>query len=117
MLERSAPGGRRKTVAGDRGYDNRAFVRACRERRITPHVAQFPTTRKRRSAIDGRTTRHPGYRQSQRWRKRVEEIFGWLKTVGGGRKLRYIGVKRNQMWAQMSVAAYNLVRMARLATA
>src|SRR3990172_2232063 len=117
MLDRSAAGGRRKTVAGDRGYDNRAFVRACRERRITPHVAQFPTTRNRRSAIDGRTTRHSGYRQSQRWRKRVEEIFGWLKTVGGGRKLRYIGVKRNQMWAQMSVAAYNLVRMARLATA
>ena len=117
MLERSASGGRRKTVAGDRGYDNRAFVRACRQRRITPHVAQFPTTRNRKSAIDGRTTRHPGYRQSQRWRKRVEEIFGWLKTVGGGRKLRYIGVKRNQMWAEMAVAAYNLVRMARLAPA
>lgn len=116
MLER-LPGGGRKTVAGDRGYDNRAFVRACRQRRITPHVAQFPTTRNRKSAIDGRTTRHPGYRQSQRWRKRVEEIFGWLKTVGGGRKLRYIGVKRNQMWAEMAVAAYNLVRMARLAPA
>jgi len=116
MLER-LPGSSRKTVAGDRGYDNRAFVRACRERRITPHVAQFPTTRTRRSAIDGRTTRHQGYRQSQRWRKRVEEIFGWLKTVGGGRKLRYIGVKRNQMWAEMAVAAYNLVRMAHLAPA
>lgn len=116
MLER-LPGGGRKTVAGDRGYDNRAFVRACRQRRITPHVAQFPTTRNRKSAIDGRTTRHPGYRQSQRWRKRVEEIFGWLKTVGGGRKLRYIGVKRNQMWAEMAVAAYNLVRMARLVPA
>jgi len=114
MLER-LPGSSRKTVAGDKGYDNRAFVRACRERRITPHVAQFPTTRTRRSAIDGRTTRHPGYRQSQRWRKRVEEIFGWLKTVGGGRKLRYIGVKRNQMWAEMAVAAYNLVRMTHLA--
>ena len=116
MLER-LPGSGRKTVAGDRGYDNRAFVSACRERRITPHVAQFPTTRNRRSAIDGRTTRHPGYHQSQRWRKRVEEIFGWLKTVGGGRKLRYIGVKQNQMWAEMAVAAYNLVRMARLAPA
>jgi len=116
MLER-LPGSSRKTVAGDRGYDNGGFVRACRERRITPHVAQFSTTPKRRSAIDRRTTRHPGYRQSQRWRKRVEEIFGWLKTVGGGRKLRYIGVKRNQMWAETAVAAYNLVRMARLATA
>lgn len=117
MLDRLPGDGQRKTVAGDRGYDNRAFVRACRERRITPHVAQFPTTRTRKSAIDGRTTRHPGYRHSQRWRKRVEEIFGWLKTVGGGRKLRYIGVKRNQMWAEMAVAAYNLVRMAHLAPA
>jgi transposase len=116
MLER-LPGGWRKTVAGDRGYDNRAFVRACRQRGITPHVAQFPTTRNRKSAIDGRTTRHHGYRQSQRWRKRIEEIFGWLKTVGGGRKLRYIGVRRNQMWAEMAVAAYNLVRMAHLAPA
>lgn len=83
MLGRSASGGRRRTVAGDRGYDNRAFVRGCRERRITPHVAQFPTTRTRKSAIDGRTTRHPGYRQSQRWRKRVEEIFGWLQDYRG----------------------------------
>jgi transposase len=116
MLER-LPGDRCRTVAGDRGYDNRAFVRGCRDRRITPHVAQFPTTLNRRSAIDGRTTRHPGYRQSQRWRKRIEEIFGWLKTVGCGRKLRYIGVKRNRMWAEMAVAAYNLVRMARLTSA
>ena len=85
----------------------------CREMRVTPHVAQ--NTKGRASAIDGRTTRHPGYAISQRVRKRVEEIFGWTKTVGGGRKLRYIGVARNQMWADLTVAAYNLVRMAKLA--
>ena len=72
-------------------------------------------TKGRSSAIDGRTTRHPGYAVSQRVRKRVEEIFGWTKTVGGGRKLRYIGVARNQMWADLTVAAYSLVRMAKLA--
>ena len=81
--------------------------------RVTPHVAQ--NTKGRTSAIDGRTTRHPGYAISQRVRKRVEGIFGWTKTVGGGRKLRYIGVARNQMWADLTVAAYNLVRMAKLA--
>ena len=74
-----------------------------------------PGVEGRSSAIDGRTTRHPGYAISQRVRKRVEEIFGWTKTVGGGRKLRYIGVARNQMWADLTVAAYNLVRMAKLA--
>jgi len=64
---------------------------------------------------DLRTTRHAGYLVSQRIRKRVEEIFGWIKTVGGGRKLRYTGVARNQLWAEFVAAAYNLVRMARLA--
>lgn len=113
MLER-LPSNGRKTVAGDRGYDNRGFVTGCRQRRITPHVAQYPTTRSRKSAIDGRTTRHPGYRESQRWRKRIEEFFGWLKTVGGGRKLRYIGLQRNRMWAEIGASAYNLVRMAHL---
>lgn len=103
-----------KTVAGDRAYDTKGFVAGCRARRVTPHVAQYPTTVRRKSAIDGRTTGHLGYRQSQRWRKRVEEIFGWVKTVGGGRKLRFIGIARNQMWAELTVAAYNLVRMARL---
>jgi len=81
--------------------------------KVTPHVAQ--NSKGRSSAIDGRTTRHPGYAISQKVRKRVEEIFGWTKTVGGGRKLRYIGVARNQMWADLTVAAYNLVRMAKLA--
>lgn len=115
MLDRLPRNGR-KTVAGDRAYDTRGFVAGCRARRVTPHVAQYPRTKRRRSAIDGRTTRHPGYRVSQRFRKRVEEIFGWMKTVGGGRKLRFIGLARNQMWAELTVAAYNLVRIARLAS-
>lgn len=108
------PGSGRKTVAGDRAYDTKGFVAGCRERGITPHVAQYPTTVRRKSTLDRRTTRHAGYRRSQRFRKRVEEIFGWLKTVGGGRKLRFIGLERNQGWAELAVAAYNLVRMARL---
>ncbi len=103
----------RITLGGDKNYDTGAFVAKCREMKVTPHVAQ--NTKGRASAIDGRTTRHPGYAISQRVRKRVEEIFGWTKTVGGGRKLRYIGVARNQMWADLTVAAYNLVRMAKLA--
>ncbi len=103
----------RLTLGGDKNYDTGAFVSQCRKMRVTPHVAQ--NTKGRTSAIDGRTTRHPGYAISQRVRKRVEEIFGWTKTVGGGRKLRYIGVARNQMWADLTVAAYNLVRMTKLA--
>ena len=103
--------GRRLTVGADRGYDTADFVAECRDLEITPHVAQHRN--RRRSAIDGRTTHHVGYALSQRVRKRVEEIFGWMKTVGGGRKLRYLGVARNQMWAQLVAAAYNLVRMAR----
>ena len=106
-------GAGRITLGGDKNYDTRGFVAKCREMRVTPHVAQ--NTKGRASAIDGRTTRHPGYAISQRVRKRVEEIFGWTKTVGGGRKLRYIGVARNQLWADLTVAAYNLVRMAKLA--
>jgi hypothetical protein len=70
---------------------------------VTPHVAQNESGR--RSAIDGRATSWGGYKVSQRLRKRVEEIFGWIKTVGGGRKLRFIGLARNQLWAEMTAAA------------
>jgi transposase len=109
---RERPTEARWTVAGDKGYDTKDFVAGCRALKVTPHVTQ--NTRNRRSAIDGRTTRHPGYAMSQRVRKRVEEIFGWTKTVGGGRKLRYIGQKRNEMWMLLTVATYNVVRMANL---
>ena len=105
----SALGTRRITVGADRGYDNRSFVQGCRKMRVVPHVAQ-----KQRTAIDGRITRHDGYRVSQRARKRVEEVFGWVKTVGGGRKLRYCGIARNRLWAEMTIAGYNLVRLAKL---
>lgn len=112
MLDRQPGSRHRVTLGADKAYDTRDFVAACRERHVTPHVAQ--NTRGRRSAIDGRTTRHPGYAISQRIRKRVEEIFGWKKTVGGGRKLRYLGLARNQCWAELTTAAYNLVRMVKL---
>ena len=112
MLRRLEGTGRR-TVAGDRGYDNRGFVKACRDMGVTPHVAQNLRT-PGGSAIDGRTTRHPGYEVSQRKRKRIEEVFGWIKTVGRGRKLPFIGVDRNRAWALMTAATYNLVRMATL---
>jgi len=109
MIEK-VPGSRRITVGADKGYDTRDFVVACREMNVTPHVA-----RRKWSIVDERTTRHEGYQLSQRVRKRIEEIWGWVKTVGGGRKLRYKGVERNQLWAELTAAAYNLVRMAKLA--
>src|SRR5215211_5566292 len=112
MLDRQPGSRHRVTLGADKNYDTRAFVRDCRERQVTPHVAR--NTSGRRSAIDGRTTRHPGYAISQRVRKRVEEIFGWTKTVGGGRKLRYLGLARNQCWAEVTTAAYNLVRLVKL---
>jgi hypothetical protein len=104
---------RRLTLGADKNYDNTEFVRICRDLKVTPHVAQN-ITRTRGSKVDGRTVTHLGYHASQRIRKRVEEIFGWLKAVGGGRKLRYIGLKRNQLWAEMASAAFNLVRLGNL---
>jgi len=115
MLDRSVRR-RRVTLGADKGYDALDFVKACRARRVTPHVAQLANSQ-RRSMIDGRVTSHPGYARSQRLRKRVEEIFGWIKTIGGGRKLRYIGLARNQLWAELATAAYNLVRIVKLSPA
>ena len=103
----------RVTLGGDKNYDTRDLVDALREINITPHVAQNDTHR--RSAIDKRTTRHPGYAISQQKRKRVEEIFGWLKTVGGLRKLRHRGVERVEWTFTFAVAVYNVVRMRNLA--
>jgi len=101
-----------KTLGGDKNYDTRDCVRTMRERQVTPHVAQNDTNR--RSAIDGRTTRHPGYAISQRIRKRVEEIFGWMKTVGGFRRTRYRGLERTGLAGYLVATAYNLVRLSRL---
>ena len=105
-------GFRPRTLGADKGYDTRECVAAMRKRKVTPHVAR--NTNGRRSAIDGRTTSWPGYLTSQRIRKRVEEIFGWLKTVGGFRRTRYRGVSRTQFAGYLVAAAYNLVRLARL---
>ena len=105
----SAPGTGRTPVEADRGYDTRGFVQRCRNMLVTPHLAQ-----KQGSDIDRRTTRHDGYLLSQRARKRVEEVFGWVKTVAGGRKLRYCGVARNWLWMEMTTAGYNLVRLAKM---
>jgi IS5 family transposase len=105
-------GFRPRTLGADKGYDTQGCVAAMRKRKVTPHVAQ--NTKGRRSAIDGRTTSWPGYLASQRIRKRVEEIFGWMKTVGGFRRSRYRGVARTQLAGYLVAAAYNLVRVARL---
>lgn len=112
LLKRRRGVHKRATVVGDKAYDTREFVQQCRAHDVTPHVAQNTTNRK--SAIDGRVTRHAGYALSQRKRKLVEEGFGWMKTVGGARKLRYVGVAKNQFWMTMEAVAYNLVRMANL---
>ncbi|MDP7120579.1 MAG: IS5 family transposase [Arenicellales bacterium] len=101
-----------RTMGGDKNYDTRECVKAMRKRRATPHVAQ--NTSGRSSAIDGRTTRHAGYALSQRARKRVEEIFGWMKTVGGFRRTRYRGLDRTGLAGYLVATAYNLVRMAKL---
>jgi transposase len=113
MLEK-LPGIRPVTVGGDKGFDTRDFVQECRNLRVTPHVAQN-LGRCGGSAIDGRTTRHPGYAVSQRKRKRIEECFGWLKTIALMRKLRHRGVCQVDWLFTFACAAYNLVRMRNLA--
>jgi len=113
MLDESLPGTTRITLGADKAYDTRDFVHGCRERNATPHVTKNEYGR-RRSALDGRTTSAPGYAVSQRIRKRVEEIFGWAKTVGNFRRTRYRGVVRTQFAAHLVGAAYNLLRMTRL---
>jgi transposase len=105
------------TLAGDKGFDTADFVAELRERWITPHVAQnhYDTgAARRRSAIDGRTTRHPGYARSQRIRKRIEEVFGWLKTVAGWRKTRFRGLDRTEWGVPLALAADNLTRIPKL---
>jgi transposase len=111
MVER-IPGWRRVTLGADKGYDHKELIQALREHHVTPHFA-----RKQTSVIDQRTIRHPGYAISQRKRKRVEEIFGWLKTVGGLRKTRHRGLVRVDWMFSFALAAYNLIRMRNLLSA
>ena len=112
MLEQ-IPGEQRVTVGGDKGYDTRDFVAECRNMNVTPHVAQN-TKRSGGSAIDGRTTRHGGYEVSQKKRKRIEECFGWLKTIALMRKVRHRGLEKVGWVFTFAAAAYNLVRMKNL---
>ncbi len=115
MIE-AIEGDHQVTVGGDKNYDTKDFVAESRNLNATPHVAQNIHAR-RSSAIDGRTTRHAGYAISQVKRKRVEEIFGWMKTVGGMRKLRHRGLQLVGWMFTFAAAAYNLVRMRNLAPA
>ena len=112
MIE-EIPGNHRVTVGADKNYDTKDFVKQLRESNVTPHVSQ----KRRHSAIDGRTSRRVGYLLSQRKRKRVEEIFGWLKTVGLMRKLRHRGLDLIGWMFTFAAAAYNLVRIRNLVLA
>ncbi len=114
-LEMIEPWGERSraiTLGADKGYDARDFVMELRELNVRPHLAQ--NTSGRRSAIDRRTTRHPGYATSQRIRKRIEEAFGWIKTVAGLRQTRFRGLARVDLAFTFAAVAYNLVRLPKL---
>ena len=114
MLHRHSPGStRRLTLAADRGYDSADFVAELRQMVVTPHVAR----KSRHSAIDGRTTRHHGYAKSQRCRKKIEEPFGWVKTVGGMAQTLYRGIERVRARFTLAMAACNLARLLKLLAA
>ena len=112
MIVRHSPGSRRLTLGADKAYDAEDFVNELRSMKVTPHVAQ--NTSGRSSAIGGRTTRHSGFAVSQRIRKRIEEAFGWIKTVAGQRKTRFRGRDRVGWAFAFAAAAYNLVRLPKL---
>jgi transposase len=113
MIEDNAKPG--STVGADKNYDAAEFIAGCRQRGCTPHVSQ--NSANRRSAIDGRTTRHAGYRLSQRMRKRIEEPFGWIKTVGGLRKTRHRGTRLVEWFFVLTATAYNLIRIPKILAA
>jgi transposase len=112
LMAESLPGTHRITLGADKGYDTHDFIAELRHMEITPHIAQ--NNSKRRSAVDERTTRHVGYQVSQKKRKRVEEVFGWMKSIGLLRKLRHRGRERVGWMFTFTAAAYNLVRMRNL---
>ena len=111
MIEPRADRPEAITLGGDRGFDAADFVMDLREINVTPHIAQNMS---RRSAIDGRTTRHPGYAMSQRLRKLIEEGFGWMKTIAGLKKTKYRGLEKVGWSFTMAAAAYNLIRLPKL---
>ncbi len=106
------PTGRSRSRLAPKGYDAEDFINELRSMNVRPHVAQNDS--RRRSAIDGRTTRHPGYAASQRVRKRIEEAFGWIKTIAGQDKTNFRGRDRVAWAFTFAAAAYNLVRLPRL---
>ena len=111
MLDETVPGLGPITLAADRGYHTRDFIEKCRARNTTPHIAMND---RKGNCIDRRTTRHEGYAVSQRIRKRVEEVFGWTKTIGGFRKTRFKGLARTNLASLLVASAYNLLRIANL---
>ncbi len=118
LIDRRRPRKGRITLAGDKGYDVAEFVRDLRDREVTPHIAiQDHLTKagkRRKTEIDGRTTRHAGYQVSQRCRKRIEEIFGWVKVQAGQTKTRFRGRRRVDASFTLALAAYNLIRLPKL---
>ena len=106
-----------KTLGGDKHYDDQEFCVGLRSRNVTPHVAQNIHARRHTSSVDGRTTRHAGYEVSQRKRKRVEEIFGWLKAFGPMRRPHFRGLRRLGYFFKFSVAVYNMLRIHNLTEA
>lgn len=121
LIDRHRPGKRRITVGGDKGFDVEGFVHALRKRKVTPHVAidghLSKTGKPRKTAIDGRALRHAGYDISQRCRKRIEEIFGWIKTTGGIAQVKVRGLAKVQAVFTFAILAYNLVRIPKLLAA
>ena len=118
LIDRHCPGKRRRTLGADKAYDVTAFVDDLRRRKVTPHVAVqdhlSKTGKRRKTRIDGRATRHPGYAVSQRIRKRIEEIFGWVKIPSGQAKTKFRGRRRVDASFTLSLAAYNLIQLPRL---
>jgi transposase len=112
LMAEALPGAHRVTLGADKGYDAHDFVAELRRMEITPHIAQNDTNR--RSSVDDRTTRHAGYQLSQKKRKRIEEVFGWMKSVGLLRKVRHRGLERVGWIFTFTAAAYNLVRIRNL---
>lgn len=121
MLAQHRTGQRRISLAGDKGYDAAEFVRELRGRKITPHIAinghLTKTGKRRKTAVDRRTTRHPGYAISQIVRKRIEEIFGWIKSSAGMARTRFRGKARVAVSFTLALTAYNLIRLPKLLAA
>ena len=118
LIDTHRPGAGRITVGADKGFDVEAFVQALRQRKVTPHIAidghLTKTGKRRNTAIDGRALRHVGYDISQRCRKRIEEVFGWIKTTGGIAQVKVRGLAKVQAVFTFAILAYNLVRIPKL---